>query len=102
MNGRKLVAKPAGMAAGAVGGKAFKSLWRRADGGREVPEAGDQARSWRAVLLAAALQGAVFALIHAVVERVTARPQAPADTAADGTAGKDGERHSRRSRRSQH
>lgn len=75
MNGRRLVAKPAGMAAGALGGAAFKSVWRRADRGREVPEAGDTARSWRAVLLAAALQGAVFAVIHAVVERYASRPK---------------------------
>lgn len=76
MNGRRLIAKPAGMAAGAVGGAAFKSLWRRADRGREVPEAGDAARSWRAVLIAAALQGAVFAVIHAVIERFANRPKA--------------------------
>jgi hypothetical protein len=82
VNGRKLVAKPAGMAAGAAGGAAFKSVWRRVDRGREVPEADDRSRSWRAVLFAAALQGAVFAVIHALVERAAARPrteQVPAD-----------------------
>jgi hypothetical protein len=60
------------MAAGAAGGAAFRSLWRRADRGREVPAPDANNRSWRAVLLAAALQGAVFAVIHAVVERATA------------------------------
>jgi hypothetical protein len=69
------------MAAGAVGGAAFKSLWRRVDRGREVPEAGDGGRSWRAVLIAAALQGAVFAIIHAVVERAAARPAHQQDSA---------------------
>lgn len=71
MNGRQLVAKPVGMAAGAAGGAAFRKLWRRVDAGREVPKAQDAERSWRAVLLAAALQGAVFAVIHAIVDRAT-------------------------------
>lgn len=75
MNGRRIAAKPVGLAAGAAGGAAFKSLWRRADSGREVPEADDAGRSWHVVLLAAALQGAMFAVIHAVLERVTARPE---------------------------
>jgi Protein of unknown function (DUF4235) len=83
VDGRKLlVAKPIGMAAGAVGGMAFKSAWRRVDAGREVPGAQDEGRSWRAVLLAAALQGAVFAVIHAVVERAT-KPH-PAEPEAAG------------------
>jgi hypothetical protein len=93
VNGRMLVAKPAGMAAGAVGGAAFRSLWRRADRGREVPDPHDAARSWRAVLFAAALQGAVFAVIHAVVERVTARSEPEsADAAAGAGAGKGGKK----------
>jgi hypothetical protein len=82
VNGRKLVAKPVGMAAGAAGGAAFRSLWRRADRGRDVPRAEDDSRSWRAVLLAAALQGAVFAVIHAVIDRATARSQPPAEDSA--------------------
>ena len=73
MNGRQLVAKPVGMAAGAAGGVAFRSMWRRVDAGRDVPKALDSSRSWRAVLLAAALQGAVFAVIHAIVDRATVR-----------------------------
>lgn len=82
VNGRKLAVKPVGMAAGAAGGAAFRSLWRKADQGRDVPKAEDDSRSWRAVLLAAALQGAVFAVIHAVIERATARSAQP-ETDAD-------------------
>lgn len=74
MNGSRLIAKPVGVAAGAAGGAAFKSAWRRADQGREVPEPADRTRTWRAVLFAAALQGAIFAVIHAVVERAVSRP----------------------------
>ena len=86
MNGRQLIAKPAGMAAGAAGGAAFKSVWKRADHGREVPEAADTGRSWRSILLAAALQGAVFAVIHAVVERVAARRPEASGPPSGGTA----------------
>ena len=83
MDGRKLlIAKPIGMAAGAAGGAAFKTVWRRVDAGRDVPKAQDGGRSWRAVLIAAALQGAVFAVIHAVVERATTPHPAEADLAA--------------------
>jgi hypothetical protein len=79
-----MLAKPIGMAAGAAGGVAFKSAWRRMDAGREVPDAHDEARSWKAVLIAAALQGAVFAVIHAVVDRAAHRrnPEAEAEVAA--------------------
>lgn len=83
MNGRRLIATPASMAAGAVAGAVFRSLWRRADSGRNVPQADDPGRSWRAVLMAAALQGAVFAVIHAIVERVTVKPDAAAQTAEE-------------------
>jgi hypothetical protein len=72
LNGRKLIAKPIGMAAGAAGGAAFRYVWRRADRGRNVPEPVDADRSWRVVLLAAALESAVFAVIHAVVTRLAA------------------------------
>lgn len=89
MNGRRIVAKPVGLAAGAAGGAAFKSLWRRADSGREAPEADDAGRSWPAILLAAALQGALFAVIHAVLERVTARPGPQPEAAPDQANGGD-------------
>lgn len=92
MDGRKLlIAKPIGMAAGAAGGAAFKTIWRRVDAGREVPRAQDEGRSWRAVLLAAALQGAVFAMIHAVVERAT-RPHPTEADLAGGDGAKAGKR----------
>jgi hypothetical protein len=86
VNGRQLVAKPIGMAAGAAGGAAFRTIWRRVDAGREVPKAQDATRSWRAVLLAAALQGAVFAVIHAIVDRVTSGRAAEADAEAEAEA----------------
>lgn len=65
----KVISKPAALAAGAAGGAAFRYAWRKADSGREVPKPQDPARSWKQVILAAALQGALFAVIHAAVDR---------------------------------
>jgi Protein of unknown function (DUF4235) len=58
----------ASMAAGAI----FKKAWRFTPGPDEVPEATDERRGWGEILLAAALQGVIFALIKAVFERATA------------------------------
>ena len=75
MNGRKIAFKPVGIAAGVAGGALFKRTWKKLDKGREVPESTDTTRTWREVLIAAALQGAVFAVIHAVVERASVKPE---------------------------
>ncbi|HET9172920.1 MAG TPA: DUF4235 domain-containing protein [Actinospica sp.] len=98
-----LVVKPAGAVAGSVGGIAFRSLWRSIDHGHEVPESTDTTRSWRAVLPAAALQGAVFAVLHALVERALAlrdrgQPEGGA-VAARGLLGLDQRAARRRSHR---
>ncbi|WP_042391245.1 DUF4235 domain-containing protein [Streptacidiphilus melanogenes] len=72
----KLVYKPVGRAlsaaAGAAAGAVTKRLWRAASGGSEPPDATERDRSWREVLAAAALQGAVFGLVKAAVDRVGA------------------------------
>ena len=57
-----------GMLAGAV----FKRVWKLAAGEEEAPTATDVRRGWREVLTAAALQGAIFALVKAAVDRATA------------------------------
>ena len=54
-----------GMLAGAI----FKRVWRLAAGQDEAPEATDADRSWREILLAAAAQGAIVALVRAVLDR---------------------------------
>jgi len=77
MNKSKLVYRPIGLAAGAVAGLAagvlFKQVWRLAGGEHDAPDALDEERSWTEILAAAALQGAIFALVKAAVDRGTAR-----------------------------
>jgi uncharacterized membrane protein len=56
-----------GMAATAI----FHRIWRVATD-EEVPSATDTRRSWPAVLIAAAIDGAIFAVVKAVLDRGTA------------------------------
>jgi Protein of unknown function (DUF4235) len=58
----------ASMLAGAI----FKKVWKFTPGSDQAPEATDERRGWGEILLAAALQGVIFALIKAVFERATA------------------------------
>jgi hypothetical protein len=60
-----LVSVLSGILAGAV----FKKIWKLAAGEDEAPEATDAQRGWREVLIAATLQGAIFGLVKAVVDR---------------------------------
>lgn len=58
-----------GMAAGAI----FGRLWARFDDSEdEPPQADDLAQSTSKVLVAAAAQGAIFALVRAVIDRLGA------------------------------
>jgi len=60
-----LVSVLGGILAGAI----FKKIWKivgREDG---APKATDARRGWREVLLAATLQGAIFAVVKAAVDR---------------------------------
>jgi hypothetical protein len=54
-----------GMLAGAL----FKGMWKLIAREEDAPDATDMQRSWKEVLPAAALQGAVFATVKAAVER---------------------------------
>ncbi|AEV87445.1 membrane protein [Actinoplanes sp. SE50] len=69
----KIALKPvnvvAGIAAGAVAGLLFKQVWKLASGDDDAPDAGDEDRGWGEVLAAAALQGAIFAVVKAAVHR---------------------------------
>ncbi|MFH9725995.1 DUF4235 domain-containing protein [Streptomyces sp. NPDC017254] len=68
--------KPVGPALGAAGGLlagvAFKQAWRRLGHDEDAPDATDEDRGWREILLSAALQGAIFAVVRASVERAGA------------------------------
>jgi hypothetical protein len=69
----KIAYKPVGIllgvAAGAVAGFAFKEVWKMATGDDDAPNATDEDRGWVEILAAAALQGAIFALVKAAVDR---------------------------------
>jgi hypothetical protein len=58
-----------GIGAGAVAGFVFKEVWKLASGDDDAPNATDEDRGWSEILAAAALQGAIFALVKAVVDR---------------------------------
>jgi hypothetical protein len=72
----KLLYKPAGMVVGILGGMVarslFKQIWKVTTGEDEAPNATDARRTWREILLAAALQGAIFAVVQAALDRATA------------------------------
>jgi predicted metal-dependent enzyme (double-stranded beta helix superfamily) len=69
----KLAYKPigvlGGIAAGAVAGFVFKQIWKMAAGEEDAPNATDEQRGWGEILLAAAIQGAIFAIVKAAVDR---------------------------------
>ncbi|HEX9358051.1 MAG TPA: DUF4235 domain-containing protein [Streptosporangiaceae bacterium] len=68
-----LLYKPLGLAVsvagGVLAGAIFKQVWKRVAGEDEAPEATDRSRSWREVLVAAAVQGAIFAAVKAATDR---------------------------------
>lgn len=69
----KVAYKPVGLllgaGAGVLAGFAFKQVWKLASGDDDAPNATDEERGWAEVLAAAALQGAIFALVKAAVDR---------------------------------
>ena len=71
----KLLYKPLGTVTGVLGGVlagwAFARVWKLV--GRDgAPTATDPDRGWRTVLTAAAVQGAVFGMVKAAVDRAGA------------------------------
>lgn len=60
-----LVSVLGGMLAGAI----FKRVWKMATHQEEAPKATDAGHGWGEVLAAAALQGAVYALVKAALDR---------------------------------
>ncbi|MET9958111.1 DUF4235 domain-containing protein [Streptomyces sp. NPDC006326] len=73
MKASKVAYKPVGLALGAasgmLAGAAFKQAWKMLGHDDDAPDATDQNRSWQEILLAAALQGAIFAVVKAAVDR---------------------------------
>jgi hypothetical protein len=69
----KVAYKPFGLALGLVGGllagKVFGLVWKRISGEDETPQPLSDDYSTREVLLAAAVQGAIFGLIKTAIDR---------------------------------
>ena len=69
----KLMYKPFsiafGVAGGIVAGLVFKQVWKALSGEDETPDATSRDYGWGEVLTAAALQGAIFAVVKAAIDR---------------------------------
>ncbi|WP_405785955.1 DUF4235 domain-containing protein [Streptomyces sp. NBC_01367] len=73
MKASEVAYRPVGLALGAVSGMiagaAFKQVWKIVEGEGDAPSATDEDRSWKQILIAAAIQGAIFAVVKAAVDR---------------------------------
>ncbi|MER5479826.1 DUF4235 domain-containing protein [Streptomyces sp. NPDC002734] len=69
--------KPLGFAVSWGGGRlataAFQKTWKAIKKEDNAPDALDRDRQWGEILLAAAIQGAIFALVRAVIDRTSAQ-----------------------------
>lgn len=69
----KILYKPFGMIVsvlgGVIAGAIFKRVWKLAAHEDEAPEATDAQRGWGEVLVAATVQGAIFAVVKAATDR---------------------------------
>ena len=75
--GAKIVYRPIGLIggilAGTLSGIIFKQIWKQIADEEEAPDALQSEYSMREVVLAAALQGAIFAATKAAIDRAGAR-----------------------------
>ena len=75
--GAKLAYRPIGLLggilAGVVSGAIFKQIWKRMSDADDAPDALQSEYDMREVLIAAALQGALFAVTKAAVDRLGAQ-----------------------------
>jgi hypothetical protein len=72
----KALYKPLGLAVSVLGGilasAIFKKVWKLSAGEEDAPKATDADHGWPEILLAAALHGAIFAVVKAAVDRSAA------------------------------
>ena len=93
-----------GMLGGLIAGMLFKQVWKIIAREDEPPDADDPDYTWQEVLVSAMLQGAVFGLVKAAVQRAGAHGvrkvtgRWPADDRRDATRTRP-LRHGRRSGR---
>ncbi|MEU6507044.1 MULTISPECIES: DUF4235 domain-containing protein [unclassified Streptomyces] len=62
-----------GWVSGAVAGLAFRQTWKALRHEEDTPDALDPDRGWGEILLAAAVQGAIFAVVRSAVDRAGAK-----------------------------
>lgn len=94
----KLLYKPASLLVSVLGGMLasaiFKKVWKLAADEEEAPKSTDSRRGWQEVLVAATLQGAIFGLVKATVDRAAAQGTAKVTGTwpgeEDEQTGKDG------------
>ncbi|MEU9832103.1 DUF4235 domain-containing protein [Streptosporangium sp. NPDC048047] len=60
-----------GMVGGVVAGAIFKQVWKFASGKDEAPDPTSDQYAWKEILVAAAIQGAIFGVVKAVLDRTT-------------------------------
>ena len=72
----KALYKPLSWVVGALGGilagQVFKQVWSRVAVEDDAPDATDRDYTWRQVVIAAAVQGAIFGAVKAATERAGA------------------------------
>lgn len=61
-----------GVLGGALGGVVFTRIWKWTTGQDEAPKATAGDHGWREVLIAAAVEGAIFGVVKAAVDRAGA------------------------------
>lgn len=73
----KLIYRPLGLILSVISGVLasflFSKIWPAVSGDEDAPKATEAHRGWGGVLGAAALQGAVFGLVKAAVDRAGAK-----------------------------
>ncbi|WP_329454444.1 DUF4235 domain-containing protein [Streptomyces sp. NBC_01497] len=86
-----LTYKPVGFVLGWVGGSLagalFRTTWKALRHEDDAPDALDRDRGWGEVVLAAAVQGAIFAAVRSVVDRSGAKAIERATGTWPGTGG---------------
>jgi predicted metal-dependent enzyme (double-stranded beta helix superfamily) len=61
-----------GVGAGLIAGTIFKQVWKLAGHDDDAPNATDEDRGWTEILVAAAIQGTIYAVVKAAVDRAGA------------------------------
>ncbi|MFE0512126.1 DUF4235 domain-containing protein [Streptomyces sp. NPDC058964] len=78
-----------GWTSGALAGFAFRKAWTAIRHEEDAPDALDRDRGWGEILLAAAVQGAMFSVVRSAVDRTGAKA-IERSTGVWPTAGKGG------------